>query len=126
MDHKEIPRYIGLGDFALNPVKMVKSKKCCTSIKDGEYWALGLPVVMTDSVGDDVKILRDNDTGIILESLDKTSYYAAVEKIDTMLKDYSMEELYKRVRPQAEKYRNYDIAKRIYSTIYKGTASCGE
>ncbi len=126
IDHKEIPEYIGLGNFALNPVKMVHSKKCCTSIKDGEYWALGLPVVMTDSVGDDVKILRDNDTGVILESLDSSAYHAAVEKIDSLLKNYSIQEVYDKIRPQAEKHRNYNIAKRIYSTIYKGTASSGE
>ncbi|HEX8921719.1 MAG TPA: glycosyltransferase, partial [Pyrinomonadaceae bacterium] len=44
--HELIPKYIGLGDFAINPVKPVPTKRYCTSIKDGEYWAMGLPVVI--------------------------------------------------------------------------------
>ena len=37
VNHDEIPSYLQLADFALNPVKPVPSKRYCTSIKDGEY-----------------------------------------------------------------------------------------
>ncbi len=121
VQYNEIQSYIGAGDFAINPVKMVKSKRCCTSIKDGEYWAMGLPIVITNSVGEDVKIILDNNAGVVLESLDKSEYYRAVEKIDAMLKESTMSELYCKIRPIAEKYRNYDIAKRIYSVIYNSS-----
>ena len=43
VDHRDVPRYMGLADFALTPVKPVPSKRYCSPIKDGEYWALGLP-----------------------------------------------------------------------------------
>src|SRR4030095_13982319 len=32
--HNEMPAYLSLGDFAINPVKPVPTKKYCTSIKD--------------------------------------------------------------------------------------------
>jgi len=118
VDYKDLPNFLGVGDFALNPVKIVKSKRCCASIKDGEYWALGLPVAITNSVGDDVKIILDNDSGVVLDDLNKIAYLKAVEKIDSMLKNYSMSELYKKIRPLAEKHRNYEIARKIYKTIY--------
>lgn len=35
--HAEVPKYIGLADFALRPVKPLPSKRYCTPIKNGEY-----------------------------------------------------------------------------------------
>ncbi len=45
--HHEVIDYMGLGDFALTPVKPIPTKRYCSPIKDGEYWALGLPVIIT-------------------------------------------------------------------------------
>jgi len=44
--HQSIAAHLSLADFAINPVKPVPSKRYCTSIKDGEYWAMGLPVII--------------------------------------------------------------------------------
>ena len=100
---------------------MVQSKRCCTSIKDGEYWSLGLPVVITNSLYDDVKIISENDAGAVVENLSELDYLKAVEKIDCMLNKWSDKELYKKIRPLAEKYRNYDIGRKIYGTIYNSS-----
>ena len=49
----EVPDLMGLADWALTPVKPVPTKRYCTPIKDGEYWALGLPVMITSGISDD-------------------------------------------------------------------------
>ena len=116
--HHEIPNYIGLGDFGITPVKPIPTKRYCTPIKDGEYWALGLPVVITKNISDDSDIIKNNKIGSVLEELNDASYLKAIKDIDELLSNNSREELYLKIRPVAEKYRNFEIAEKIYATIY--------
>jgi len=115
--HHLIPHYMALADFALNPVKPVYTKQFCTSIKDGEYWAMGLPIVITKDISDDSQIISDNNIGYVLQELTNNEYQKAIQKIDELLKS-NTDELKKRIRAIAEKYRNYSIAENIYSQIY--------
>lgn len=116
--HNEIPDYMGLADFAITPVKPVPTKKYCSPIKDGEYWALGLPVVITPDISEDSALIEQYDAGAVIKSFDKESYLKSVTKIDRLLSSFSTEELYKRIRPVAEKYRNFTIAEKVYEEIY--------
>ncbi len=116
--HENIAKYIGLADFAICPVKPVPTKQYCSPIKDGEYWAMGLPVVITRNISVDSQIIADNNAGAVLQSLDDESYITAIKKIDSIIATKSREEVYKQIRPLAEKYRNYSIAKKVYTAIY--------
>ncbi len=117
VSHSEIQKYLSVGDFALTPVKSVPTKKLCTPIKDGEYWALGLPVVITPNISDDSDIIESNDIGAIINSLDSEGYRSAIKKIDTLLHQ-DREELQQKIRNIAIQYRSLDIAKNIYKEIY--------
>ena len=116
--HKDIPRYMGLGDVALTPVRPVPTKRYCTPIKDGEYWALGLPVIITAGISDDSEIIAANGIGAVLEGLDPASYRKALGTIDHLLATRTPDQRYKAVRAVAEKYRTFDIAKAIYEEVY--------
>jgi len=116
--HKDIPDHIGLGDFALTPVRPVPTKRYCTPIKDGEYWALGLPVVITKEISDDSAIIRENDIGCVLDGLDQQSYKVAVQHMDKLLNSTSREAMFDRIRAIAEKYRHFSIAEAVYKDIY--------
>lgn len=116
--HHEIPNYIGLGDFGITPVKPIPTKRYCTPIKDGEYWALGLPVVITKDISDDSDIIKNNKIGSVLEELNEAAYLKAIKEIDDLLSKNSREEIYQKIRPIAEKYRNFEIAEKIYKQIY--------
>ena len=117
VSHSEIQKYLSAGDFALTPVKSVPTKKLCTPIKDGEYWALGLPVVITPNISDDSDIIEANDIGAIINSLDTDGYRNAIKKIDSLLHQ-DREELQQKIRNIAIQYRSLDIAKKIYKEIY--------
>ena len=116
--HAEVPIYMGLADFAINPMKPLPSRRFSTPIKDGEYWALGLPVVITKDISDDSTIIKANNIGSVLEELNDTSYLKSIKEIDTLIKNHTRMELYNKVRPIAEKYRNFEIAEKIYKEIY--------
>ena len=114
--HTEIPKHLSLGDFAINPVKPVPTKRFCTSIKDGEYWAMGLPVIISPNISDDSDIIEKEQTGLVLDYTSPDQIKAALLKIEQLLK--SQGELKKKIRSIAEKYRSFTIAEKIYSEIY--------
>jgi glycosyltransferase involved in cell wall biosynthesis len=115
---KEVPRYMGLGDFALNPVRPVPTKRYCTSVKDGEYWATGLPVVIPRDISDDSDIIRERRIGAVLDEFTPEAYRAAVAEIDALLKGHTRAELAAKVRAVAAEHR--DLSKRwgIYEELY--------
>lgn len=116
--HAQIPKHMGLGDFAINPVKPVPTKRYCTSIKDGEYWAMGLPVVIPPRISDDSEIISQYGIGSVIREFNGESYLETIREIDAMLKAYSREELYDKVRTVAVMHRNFSIADCIYRDIY--------
>jgi hypothetical protein len=112
-----VAKYLSAADFAITPVKPVPSKKYCTPIKDGEYWAIGLPVVITKNISDDSDIIEKHKGGAVLNGLNKEAYQEAVDTIDKFLQENKYE-LRMRIRNLAETYRNYEIARVEYNKIY--------
>ena len=117
VNYTEIEKYFALADFAINPVKPVSSKQYCTSIKDGEYWAMGLPVVITKDISDDSGIIENENIGYVLKELTANEYKNAILKIDDLLHQ-DINELRIKIRNIAIKYRSFNIAEKIYKDIY--------
>lgn len=115
VSHSEVPRYLGLADFALTPVKPIPTKKYCSPIKDGEYWALGLPIVISANISDDSEIIEKNDIGVVLKAFNQDAYQNAVLKIDNLRKRPGIPH---KIRDVARRYRSYEIAERVYWEIY--------
>ncbi len=123
VNHAQIADYMGLADFAVTPVKPIPTKRYCTPIKDGEYWALGLPIVITRDISDDSEIVKKHQIGAVMNEFTDKEYLKNIKEIDDLLQKYTLEELYDKVRKVAEQYRSFDIAEKIYKEIYgeKGT-----
>ncbi|MBL7855230.1 MAG: glycosyltransferase [Cyclobacteriaceae bacterium] len=114
---EEMPRWLSLADFALTPVKPIPTKRYCTPIKDGEYWAMGLPVVIPDQISDDSEIIFKNRAGYVLKSLTQAEYLAAVEQIDCLLR-LPRADRQQKIRQLAFTYRSYEIARGVYHAVY--------
>lgn len=119
VDHRGIPDYIGLGDFAITPVKPVATKRYCTPIKDGEYWAMGLPVVIPAGISDDSDIIREHSIGAVLDEFNTAAYQEALKTIDLILAIPNVERV-QRIRNVAHQYRRFGIAELVYRGIYSG------
>jgi len=115
VDHSEVPAYLSLGHFGICPVRPVPTKQFCTPIKNAEYWAMGLPVVITKNISTDSRLITSHHIGYELQALNNQEYLKAVKEIELLLKD---ELLAERIRAIAEQYRNYSIADKIYTEIY--------
>ncbi len=115
--HEDIPDYLGLGDFGITPVKSHPTKRYCTPIKDGEYWAMGLPVVITKNISDDSEIILKYNAGAVIEEFSTAGYKAVIEKINIILNEPN-EMLSKRIEYLAKQYRSFSIAENIYRDIY--------
>ncbi len=113
--HREVPSYMALGNFGICPVKPVATKKYCTPIKNGEYWAMGLPVVITKDISVDSDIIEEYNIGYVLRELTPESYLQAVKKIEELITTKTTRT---KIRAVAEKYRNFTIADSIYGSIY--------
>lgn len=114
VDHSEVPRYAGLGDFALTPTKPVPSKRYCTPIKTGEYWAMGMPVVITPGISDDSDIIESSHAGVIMDPMHPEAYPEAVAEMDEILRTSDRT----KIRAMAAKYRNFTIAIEAYDKVY--------
>lgn len=114
--HTQVPQYMALCDFGICPVKPVPTKQFCTPIKNGEYWAMGLPVVITKNISEDSDIIRSNDIGYVLNALTNEEYLNAVLKIETLL--LNKEKLKIKIIEIAKKHRSFSIAESVYKTIY--------
>jgi hypothetical protein len=118
--HNEIPIYLSLGDFALNPVKQVPTKKYCTSIKDGEYWAMGLPIIISPNISDDSAIIERENIGAIMDFTDDGQFLNTIKKIEDLLQNKNA--LKKKIRRVGVQYRSYNIAEDVYRSIYSNEA----
>ena len=114
----EVPRYLSLGDFAINPVRPIPTKKYCTSLKDGEYWAMGLPVVIPHDISDDSDIIRERKIGAVLDEFTPESYRKAVLEIDQLLNQNSRAELIEKIRAVAHECRDLAKTEYIYEELY--------
>jgi glycosyltransferase involved in cell wall biosynthesis len=114
--HDEVPRYLSLGDFAINPVKPVPTKRYCTSIKDGEYWAMGLPVIISPGISDDSEIIEKENTGVVVDFCDNAALSRSIEKVEALV--MNKDGLKEKIRQIAVRYRSFEIAIKIYKEIY--------
>jgi hypothetical protein len=119
VEHSEIPKYLSLGDFGINPQVPVPSKRYGSPIKNGEYWAMGLPIIISPDISDDSDIILQNEIGVITNLKQIDTMHVAVHQMDLLLKSNSREFLQGKIFGIAKKYRSFDIARKIYPVIYE-------
>jgi len=116
--HAEVAKYIGLGDFGITPFIPVPSKRYGTPIKTGEYWAMGLPVVITPNISDDSDIIEEHKIGSVIPTLDHQGYQQAIDHIDHLLSTQNKYDLSQKIRAIAHNYRGFHLAEKVYQQVY--------
>ncbi len=114
----KIQDYLGLGDFAFSAFKPVPSRKFCTPIKNGEYWAMGLPVIIPAGISEDSEIIASTHSGVVLKDLSETTMENAIREMDHILENNKDGKLSEQIHHLAIKHRNFTIAESVYGKIY--------
>lgn len=114
----EVPVYLGLADFAISGMKSAPSRLCCTPIKNGEYWAMGLPVVIAPGISEDSEIIATSGTGVICKDLTEEETQTTLNEVEKLTKANEDGSLSEKIHELAVKHRNYKIAEEVYKKIY--------
>ncbi|MBL7901830.1 MAG: glycosyltransferase [Bacteroidia bacterium] len=113
--HEKVPAYMNLAGFGICTIKPVPSKKYGTPIKNGEYWAMGLPLVIPANISVDSDIVKDKQIGYVLNNFSKAEYLKAIHEIERIM---SSPGLTQKIRDVAEEKRSFKTSIPIYQTIY--------
>jgi glycosyltransferase involved in cell wall biosynthesis len=110
VQNSQVPDYLSAADFGFVLVKSTPAKKFCSPIKTGEYWACGLPVIITEGIGDDSEIINETGTGVVWNALPE-SLTLVIDKLTTILTDPELKEKNRRL---AMLYRNKERIEKAY------------
>ena len=85
VDKYQLKEYLAAADFSFCTVRPGKSRAYCCPIKNGEYWSMGLPVVITKGIGDDSDLIKKNQAGVVLETFDWIHVKERLEVLQSIL-----------------------------------------
>ncbi|WP_375437089.1 glycosyltransferase [uncultured Hymenobacter sp.] len=112
--HAEVPGYLSAADFAFATIKPAECRRFCSPIKVGEYWAAGLPVLLTEGVGDDSDIIKQEGGGAVFNLNEPATVPAALEQIALLLQQPGCRET---IRALAVRYRTVARAAEAYEQL---------
>ncbi|OON65919.1 glycosyltransferase [Hymenobacter sp. CRA2] len=113
--HHEVPGYLSAADFAFAPIKPADCRQFCSPIKVGEYWASGLPVVLTEGVGDDSDIIKAEGGGAIFNVERPASIPAAIQRVASILNEPDYRQ---KTSQLAAHHRSLDRARQAYAAFF--------
>lgn len=118
--HAAIPAELSHQHAGLHFLPRGLSEHGGSPTKIGEYWAAGLPVVVTANVSDTEEIIRRERVGIVVNEHSETEYRRAARELQLLLGDH---ELHKRCRHAAETYYALGPACERQFTLYRNIIS---
>lgn len=80
-NHDEVREYLSAADVGLAFIRNLRSERGGSPIKVAEYLAAGLPVVITDNVGDCSRLIDEKKVGAIVKHIDRENYLTAVSRL---------------------------------------------
>ncbi|MEO8068069.1 MAG: glycosyltransferase [Flavobacteriales bacterium] len=112
--HDDVPAYLSASDIAFSPIKPAPVKLYQCPVKNGEYWANGLPMLMTDLVADDYRLLRQGIGGSVFGN-DLVGLEGALDTLEKILSDPAHRVA---IAGLARKYKSLDLAREVYATLF--------
>jgi hypothetical protein len=114
--HDKVPEFLSAADFAFSLVRTSPSRKYCSPVKNGEYWANGLPILLPREVGDDEKIIKESKAGAIFD-IEESTIVPSLDIIkNLMIQGRSV--LSTKISLLAHQHRNFDIIANGYRKAF--------
>lgn len=112
--HEDVPAFLSASDLAFSPIKPAPVKLYQCPVKNGEYWANGLPMLMTDLVADDYRLLRQGIGGTVFSN-DLVGLDDALDTLEKILSDPGHRTA---IAGLARKYKSLHLAREVYATLF--------
>ncbi|MCG3164396.1 MAG: D-inositol-3-phosphate glycosyltransferase [Bacteroidia bacterium] len=109
----EVPYFILLSKFSLFFIQPLFSKKGSSPTKHGEILGMEIPVVCNSGVGDVDRIVRDTQSGLLIDKLNDAEYDKVISQLDSLLQTPP-----EKLRAAAEKYYSLEEGVKKYLAIY--------
>lgn len=117
--HECVPDYLATADFAFSTIKPVASRLYCSPIKNGEYWANGLPILTELGIGDDSEIILNEGGGVILDMGNREKSFLTLKK----LLGQGRLNLAETISKLAYKYRRMELVENTYKELISESMS---
>jgi hypothetical protein len=65
LSKEEVPAYLSAADFGFCGIRPIPSRRYSSPIKNGEYWACGLPTIIPAGMSDDAELVRQASAGFV-------------------------------------------------------------
>lgn len=112
--HAEVPAYLSAADMAFALYKGTPSSAYLSPVKNGEYWANGLPVIMTRGVADDSSFIEREPIAGALFDPAGDDLESALEKVMGTLGTPGQREL---TMAFARRHRSRDLMAQTYHEL---------
>ncbi len=109
--HHEVASYLSAADFAFNFHKRTKWSFALSPIKNGEYWASGLPIVIANGIGDDSDIINKSRQGGMVVDFKQGLQTQILQKV---IDQCAMERARNECVALARQYRDPKIVRDVY------------
>jgi glycosyltransferase involved in cell wall biosynthesis len=123
-DHEKIVEFIQTMDLAIYFYKPSISRIACSPTKLGEFLACGIPVITNTGVGDQDKIITNNNNpvGAIVKNFDNNNLISTVNNAIKLSQD---DKIHKRCRDVARRHFSLTNGSLLYRKIYADLLSKG-
>lgn len=117
---EQVPSYLSAADIAFSGVRQNPSKRYCSPIKHGEYWACGLPIIIPDGISDDYLLAEKYNIGWRLPALNREEYDETIKRIFNEWCWEKQTEYRQRARAFVTQDRNVKTYQQLYRRIFSG------
>jgi glycosyltransferase involved in cell wall biosynthesis len=84
-ERQEVPTYLSLSHLAIFFYHPTFSKKATSPTKQGELMGMGIPIICNAGVGDTSMIIRESDSGVVIEEFSESSYIDICQNLEKIL-----------------------------------------
>ena len=114
----EVVEWLSASDAGLAFIRSVGSKRGTSLIKVGEYLSAGLPVVMTEQIGDSSALVQKEGLGVVVSKHSEEAYLAGANRLNDLWAEGA--DIRDRCRKAAEDHLDLErVGQNRYREIYE-------
>lgn len=117
--HHEVKDYLFAADFGISVQNPKPSNLFLCPLKNGEYWAAGLPILSIDDVGDDTRRIKENPSlGAVFTLEDQASIEHAFDQIKKLAEN-RVDRIANEPRKAAVGFKNVQSVEEIFKDVLR-------